>query len=165
MRMTEHPLAATLGAALALALIAAAPARAEKADRDKPTNIEANSMSSDDTKRVSIFQGNVLLTKGTIAVRADRIVVTVHVRPRASTAEIVGTHGDAVAVRVTVPPVDGRANAAVTRLIADALEVAPGRVVLVAGAAARTKRFEVHDPDPEALAARLRTRLRTGTGA
>lgn len=97
--------------------------------------------------------------------RADRIVVTVHVRPRASTAAIVGTHGDAVAVRVTVPPVDGRANAAVSRLIADALGVAPSRVVLVAGATARTKRFEVHDPDPASLAARLRAGLGTGTGA
>lgn len=48
---------------------------AEKADRDKPTQIEANRMSADDTKRMTIFEGNVVLTKGTIAVRADRIVV------------------------------------------------------------------------------------------
>lgn len=62
--------------ALALALLAAAaPAGAEKADKDKPTHIEANRMSADDTRRVTIFEGGVLLTKGTIAVRADRIVV------------------------------------------------------------------------------------------
>jgi lipopolysaccharide export system protein LptA len=48
---------------------------AEKADRDKPTQIEANRMSADDTKRMTIFEGNVVLTKGTIAVHADRIVV------------------------------------------------------------------------------------------
>ena len=48
---------------------------AEKADRDKPTQVEANRMSSDDARRLSIFEGNVILTKGTVQVRADRIVV------------------------------------------------------------------------------------------
>jgi lipopolysaccharide export system protein LptA len=51
------------------------PAWAEKADKDKPTQIEANRMSADDTRRMNIFEGNVVLTKGTIAVRAERIVV------------------------------------------------------------------------------------------
>jgi lipopolysaccharide export system protein LptA len=58
-----------------LALALALPAWAEKADRDKPTQIEANRMSADDAKRMNIFEGNVVLTKGTVAVRADRIVV------------------------------------------------------------------------------------------
>jgi lipopolysaccharide export system protein LptA len=49
--------------------------RAEKADKDKPTQIDANRMSSDDARRISIFEGNVVLTKGTILVRADRITV------------------------------------------------------------------------------------------
>ena len=48
---------------------------AEKADKDKPTQIEANRMSADDTRRVNIFEGSVVLTKGTLAVRAERIVV------------------------------------------------------------------------------------------
>lgn len=63
--------------AVVLALLAATalPAAAEKADRDKPTNIEANKMSSDDARRMNLFEGNVVLTKGTITVRADRIVV------------------------------------------------------------------------------------------
>jgi lipopolysaccharide export system protein LptA len=58
-----------------LALLVAAPAWGEKADRNKPTQIEANRMSADDVKRMTIFEGNVILTKGTIAVRAERIVV------------------------------------------------------------------------------------------
>jgi lipopolysaccharide export system protein LptA len=62
-------------ALLALAALAAAPAYAEKADKDKPTQIESNRMSSDDTRRMNLFEGNVVLTKGTITVRADRIVV------------------------------------------------------------------------------------------
>ncbi len=63
-------------AVLACAMLAAVPrALAESADRDKPTQIEANRMTSDDARRVSIFEGNVVLTKGTITLRADRIVV------------------------------------------------------------------------------------------
>ena len=62
-------------ALVVLAALASFPAWSEKADRDKPTQIEANRMSADDTKRMNIFEGNVVLTKGTIAVRADRIVV------------------------------------------------------------------------------------------
>ena len=57
------------------ALLAPDSANAEKADKDKPTNIEANRMSSDDARRISIFEGNVVLTKGTILVRAERITV------------------------------------------------------------------------------------------
>ena len=53
----------------------AAPVWGEKADADKPTQIEANRMSADQARRMNIFEGNVVLTKGTIAVRADRIVV------------------------------------------------------------------------------------------
>ena len=64
----------TAGLAASL-MLAAIPVAAEKADKDKPTNIEANRMSSDDAKRMSIFEGSVVLTKGTVVVRADRIVV------------------------------------------------------------------------------------------
>ena len=72
-RPSNAPIAAALAAAI-LAL-SASVASAEKADKDKPTNIEANRMSSDDAKRMSIFEGSVVLTKGTVVVRADRIVV------------------------------------------------------------------------------------------
>jgi lipopolysaccharide export system protein LptA len=61
--------------AAAIFLPPAIPANAEKADKDKPTHIEANRMSSDETRRMSIFEGSVVLTKGTVVVRADRIVV------------------------------------------------------------------------------------------
>ena len=50
-------------------------ASAEKADREKPTQVEANRMSADDVKRVNVFEGNVVVTRGTIRVLADRLVV------------------------------------------------------------------------------------------
>jgi lipopolysaccharide export system protein LptA len=64
-----------LAALAAFACLAPHAARAEKADRDKPMQIEANRMSSDDAARISIFEGKVILTQGTIRVLADRIVV------------------------------------------------------------------------------------------
>jgi lipopolysaccharide export system protein LptA len=56
-------------------LFVALPAWAEKADRDKPTQVEANRMSADDARRLNIFEGNVVVTKGTMSLRADRLVV------------------------------------------------------------------------------------------
>jgi lipopolysaccharide export system protein LptA len=50
-------------------------AKAEKADKDKPTELEANRMSADDVRRLNIFEGNVVLVKGTMRVLAERIVV------------------------------------------------------------------------------------------
>lgn len=57
-------------------MLAATVARAEKDDRDKPVNIEADRVSVDDVKRVQVFEGKVQLVKGTLVIRAERIVVT-----------------------------------------------------------------------------------------
>src|SRR5262247_3796315 len=65
-------------AALALvltALIAAPPARAERADRDKPLNVEADRMLADDGKQTVVFEGRVVLTQGTFVLRADKLTV------------------------------------------------------------------------------------------
>ncbi|HSV57823.1 MAG TPA: lipopolysaccharide transport periplasmic protein LptA [Variovorax sp.] len=59
----------------ALALAAAGAAQAEKADRAKPMNIEADAMRYDDLKQSSVFNGNVVVTKGTIIIRGTRIDV------------------------------------------------------------------------------------------
>jgi lipopolysaccharide export system protein LptA len=47
----------------------------EKADRDKPTQVEANRMSADDARRLNVFEGDVVVTKGTMRLTADRLVV------------------------------------------------------------------------------------------
>jgi lipopolysaccharide export system protein LptA len=67
-----------LFASLFLALTAAGvglPAWAERADRDKPTNIEADHLVHDQAKRTSRFRGQVVLTKGTLQIRADDLEV------------------------------------------------------------------------------------------
>ncbi len=49
--------------------------QAENADRNKPMNIEADALRYDDVKQISVFTGNVVLTKGSIVIRAARIEV------------------------------------------------------------------------------------------
>ena len=56
-------------------VLAVAAARAEQAESAKPIEIEANRMSADDARRMNVFEGNVVVTRGTLSIRADRIVV------------------------------------------------------------------------------------------
>lgn len=49
---------------------------AEKTDVNKPTNVEANQMAYDDVKQVNTFTGNVILTRGTLTLKADKMIVT-----------------------------------------------------------------------------------------
>jgi lipopolysaccharide export system protein LptA len=74
---THAPAIATLAIIAGLCgLLASASAHAEKADRDKPANIEADKVTVDDQKKVQVFEGNVQMIKGTLIFRAERVVVT-----------------------------------------------------------------------------------------
>ena len=64
-----------LAIALVLGTLCLSVAHAEKADREKPVNIEADRVEVDDKKQEAVFEGNVVLTQGTLMLKADRIVV------------------------------------------------------------------------------------------
>ena len=81
--------------------------------------------------------------------------INVRLTPRAAREQIAPDDGDGYLVRVTAPPVDGRANDALCRLIAGRAGVAPSRVTLVRGAKSREKVVSVEGVD----AANLRERL------
>lgn len=57
-------------------VLLASPAHAEKADRDKPVTLEADTVTLDDIRKISIYEGNVILSQGTLLLRADRVQVT-----------------------------------------------------------------------------------------
>ena len=59
----------------AVGWLAVGTAHAEKADRDKPTNVEANQMFYDESKQVNTFIGNVVLTRGTLVMHAEKLLV------------------------------------------------------------------------------------------
>lgn len=52
------------------------PALAERADRDKPVNLEADRITVDEAKNVQVFEGNVQLVQGTLVIRTAKLVVT-----------------------------------------------------------------------------------------
>ena len=86
---------------------------------------------------------------------AETIRLRLRVLPGADRSEIVGRHGDGWKVRVAAAPEQGRANEAVIRLLAETLEVDPGRLALVRGAASRDKVVELHGLDPAEAERRL----------
>lgn len=75
--MKKNNVEQLIGAALGLILcgLCAAPAWAEKADKDRPVQIEADSVRIDDLKKVAVYEGNVVLSQGTFLLLADRIEV------------------------------------------------------------------------------------------
>ncbi len=80
--------------------------------------------------------------KGSLAqLAAARREFAVRVNPRAARNALRVESGGIIRISVTAPPERGRANEAARRLLARALGVAPGRLVLLRGAAARDKLF------------------------
>ena len=77
--------------------------------------------------------------------------VSVRLQPRARRDEIVGERAGAIVIRVTAPPVDGKANAALCALVARAAGVPPSRVSVVRGQTSRDKVVRVEGVDEELL--------------
>ena len=77
--------------------------------------------------------------------------IAVRVQPRSSTNQIAGERDGALIVRVTAPPVEGKANDAVRKLLAKRLGIAPGRVTVVRGASGRDKLVEIDGMDAAAV--------------
>ncbi len=86
---------------------------------------------------------------------ADVVLLRVRLTPRSAREEVALLDDGSLAVRVSAPPVDGRANAALERLVAKALGIAPSRVALVRGTRAREKTLRVEGLDAPAVRRRL----------
>jgi uncharacterized protein len=77
--------------------------------------------------------------------------IAVRVQPRARRDELAGERDGVLVVRVTAPPVEGRANDAVRKLLAKRLGIAPGRISVARGQSGRDKLLEVEGIGPEAV--------------
>ncbi|MDO5056511.1 MAG: lipopolysaccharide transport periplasmic protein LptA [Lautropia sp.] len=88
-RSTVSPLLHLPVAMLAALLLVCPPASAERADRDKPINIESDHLEYNDATKVSTFTGKVVLTKGTIRIQGNRMVLR-QVGPNAQTVQVNG---------------------------------------------------------------------------
>ena len=71
--MPRTPLSLLIAGLLA---VLSTPSLAEKADREKPINIEADRVSMDDINKVQVFEGNVVLIQGSMQLRTTKLVVT-----------------------------------------------------------------------------------------
>ena len=69
----------------------------------------------------------------------DGVRIAVRVQPRASKSEVAGVHGDRIRIRLGAPPVDGAANDALVRFLAERLGVPSRAVTITAGLTSRSK--------------------------
>jgi uncharacterized protein (TIGR00251 family) len=73
------------------------------------------------------------------------VTFKVRVQPRASRTELAGEHNGALKVRITAPPVDGKANEECRRFLSRLFKVATGAVEIVAGDASRDKTIRIRN--------------------
>ena len=92
---------------------------------------------------------------GPLAPTADGTRLSLRVQPRAVRDEVAGRHGEAIRVRLAAPPVDGAANEALIRFLADRLALPRASVTLVRGRSGRDKVVDVAGLPPDEVARRL----------
>jgi len=83
------------------------------------------------------------------------VVLTVRVVPRSSRNQIVGMENGALKIKLTAPPVEGAANAALIEFVAEWLSVRKSAVTIMSGDKARRKVVRVSGVTPEQVKARL----------
>ncbi|NTV10570.1 MAG: DUF167 domain-containing protein [Zoogloea sp.] len=79
------------------------------------------------------------------------VTLTLHVQPGARKTELAGLHGEAIKLRLSAPPVDGKANAALCAFFADFFDVPKSAVSLLTGDTSRAKRLRVNGAAPAAV--------------
>lgn len=85
--------------------------------------------------------------------QANGAILTLHIQPGAKKTAVAGIHGTALKIRLAAPPVDGKANDALIRYIAERLKLPKSAVNLKSGQTSRQKVLEVLGSTPEAVLA------------
>jgi uncharacterized protein (TIGR00251 family) len=73
----------------------------------------------------------------------DTLTINVHIQPGAKRNEVLGLHGDALKIRITAPPVEGKANVALITFISEIFDVPVKQVRLLRGKSSRHKVVEI----------------------
>ena len=87
------------------------------------------------------------------------LLLRLHVQPRAAHNQVAGLQGEALKLRLTSPPVDGKANKAVLATLARLLELPKSCLSLRTGLQSRTKTVRIENADEAQLRARLQALL------
>ncbi|MGV8078585.1 MAG: DUF167 domain-containing protein [Syntrophales bacterium] len=83
------------------------------------------------------------------------LMLKVRVLPRSSRTEVSGVQDGALKLKIMAPPVEGQANEACLRFLAEALGIRRSRIALVAGPTSKTKTFSISGVDRRELELRL----------
>ena len=76
----------------------------------------------------------------------DDLLLKLYIQPKASRDQIVGLHGEELKVAITAPPVDGKANAHLTKYLAKQCKVAKGAILIEKGELGRHKQIRILSP-------------------
>jgi len=67
------------------------------------------------------------------------------IQPKASKNEIIGPHNGALKIKITAPPVDGKANAELVEFLSEVLKIPKRRIEILKGETGRNKSVEILD--------------------
>jgi len=74
------------------------------------------------------------------------LILHLHVQTRAKINELAGIHGDALKIRLTAPPVEGKANESLRAFLSEQCGVAKSQVTVISGDTSREKRVRIASP-------------------
>jgi uncharacterized protein (TIGR00251 family) len=76
----------------------------------------------------------------------DSLIIQIRLQPRASRDEIIGPYGNQLKIRITAPPIEGRANTHLIQFLAKSFQINKNKVHLLSGTTSRDKRVRIEKP-------------------
>ncbi|MDA0148547.1 DUF167 family protein YggU [Vibrio sp. LaRot3] len=76
----------------------------------------------------------------------EDVILRLYIQPKASRDKIVGLHGEELKIAITAPPVDGKANAHLSKFLAKQFKVAKGLIAIEKGELGRHKQVRIITP-------------------
>lgn len=78
--------------------------------------------------------------------QGEDLILHCHVQPQAANDGIVGIHDNRLKIRITAPPVDGKANAHIIKWFSKLFKVPKGDIAILQGELGRQKTLRIHAP-------------------
>ncbi|MDQ3635878.1 MAG: DUF167 domain-containing protein [Acidobacteriota bacterium] len=88
----------------------------------------------------------------------DSIIFNVRVIPRSSKSEIVGEHDGDLKVKLSSPPVDGKANKELIKILSKELKIAKSNIEIISGETSKTKQIKIRTSDKQIIYAILQAK-------
>lgn len=86
------------------------------------------------------------MSQSAVSKTGDDLLIRLYIQPKASRDQIVGLHGEELKIAITAPPVDGKANAHLSKFLAKQFRIAKGQVLIEKGMQGRHKQVRIENP-------------------